>query len=501
MIYRFGDHTLDTEGFRLDTSGEEIAVEPQVFALLQFLIENRDRVVSKDAIIEHVWDGRIVSDGTLNSRINSARRAVGDDGKAQAVIKTFPRRGFRFVADISGEIDASAESTVAAPSTDMPSIAVLPFVNLSGDPEQEHFSDGITDDIITPLSRIHSFFVIARNSSFSYKGRSPDVRTIAAELDVRYVLEGSVRKAGDRVRITAQLVDGDSGNHVWAESYDREIEDIFTVQDEITQTVVGSIEPELAKAERYKATMLQPESLTAWELYQRGMWHLYQPASIESRDQAEALFFKAIEHDPNFGSTYSALAQNSYIRILQGWSKSSDESDIALKNAQKALELDNTDANAHSCLGAVFIVRKDHARAIRECKAAISLNPSSYAGHHWCGTAFVWSGGFEAGIPMLEMAGRLSPNDPGAGVTLARLAEAYMGLSQYDLAVEEAQLAATKQRRGIWINTSLIATLAHAERMEEAREAYQELIDRAPYFTCAFLKENLPLTDPHLIEV
>ena len=472
-----------------------------MFSLLACLIENRERVVSKDELIEMVWDGRIVSDGTLNTRINSVRRAVGDDGKRQAVIKTFPRRGFRFVAEVTEKKESDLQPVQSALPTGKPSIAVLPFSNLSGDSAQEHFSDGITDDIITALSRVRGFFVIARNSSFYYKGQSPDVRTIATELGVRYVLEGSVRTAGGRVRITAQLVDGESGNHVWAESYDREIEDIFAVQDEITQTVVGSIEPELEKAERNKAAILQPDSLTAWELYQRGMWHLYTTASIEARDQAEALFLKAIEQDPNFASPYSALAQNTYLRVLQGWSKSSDETDIALKNAQKALELDQTDATAHSCLGAVYILQKDHARAIRECKTAISLNPSSYRGHHWCGVAYVWSGDFEAAIPMLELALRLSPNDPGAGVTLARLAESYMCLGQFELSVEMAQLAATKQTRGIWINTSLIAALAHAGQIEESEIAYQELIQRAPYFTCAYLKANLPITDPQFLEI
>ena len=234
MIYRFGDHTLDTEGFRLTARGEEIAVEPQVFALLQFLIEHHDRVISKDEIIEHVWDGRIVSDGTLNSRINSARRALGDDGKAQAVIKTFPRRGFRFVAEVTDDNAPEAKATLPSPSTGKLSIAVLPFDNLSGDPEQEYFSDGITEDIITALSRIRQFFVIARNTAFTYKGQPMDVQAVAKELGVRYVLEGSVRRAGDRVRISAQLIDGAAGNQLWAEKYDRGLEDVFEVQDEIT---------------------------------------------------------------------------------------------------------------------------------------------------------------------------------------------------------------------------------------------------------------------------
>ena len=204
MRYGFGDYSLDTDGFTLTANGEEIAVEPQVFTLLQFLIEHRADVATKDDLIAHVWDGRIVSDAAITSAINLARRAVGDDGKAQSVIKTFPRRGFRFVAGIIGDTGAAPKP---APQADKPSIAVLPFENLSADPEQEYFSDGITEDIITGLSRFHWFFVIARNSSFTYKGSAVDVTQVARELGVQYVLEGSVRKSGDMVRITAQLID------------------------------------------------------------------------------------------------------------------------------------------------------------------------------------------------------------------------------------------------------------------------------------------------------
>ena len=382
-----------------------------------------------------------------------------------------------------------------------PSIAVLPFVNLSGDPEQEYFSDGITDDLITALSRVHSFFVIARNSSFSYKDQSPDVRTLAAELDVRYVLEGSVRKSGNRMRITAQLVDGDSGNHVWAEKYDREIEDIFAVQDEITKTVVGSIEPELAKAERFKATYLRPESLSAWELQQRGMWHHYQPNIVESLDEAEKYFLRAIELDQNFQAPYASLAHNSYIRLINGWSKSSDELDTALRNARRAVELDNTDAYGHACLAAVYIIRREHGRAIKEAETAISLNPSSFFGHMWCGCAKVYSGKYEEAIPLLEMALSLSPNDPSSGVSLARLAESYLCLGDHETAVEMAELSVTKPRRGIWILSTLVVSLAHAGRTEDAKKVLIDLYERVPGFTCAYLDENLPVTDPHFIKV
>ena len=278
MTYAFGTYALDPESLELTNGGEVVEVEPQVFSLLVCLIENRDRVVSKDELIEMVWDGRIVSDGTLNTRINAARKAVGDDGKSQAVIKTFPRRGFRWVAEVGEEDSASINPVSIA---DKPSIAVLPFENLSNDPEQEFFSDGIAEDIITALSRLRWLSVIARNTTFTYKGQAVDVQMVAQDLGVRYVLEGSIRKAGNRVRISAQLVEGDTGNHLWAQRFDRELEDIFAVQDEITETVAGTVQSEVNLTEQRRVKAKPPESLDAWENYQHGISYLnpYFPSS------------------------------------------------------------------------------------------------------------------------------------------------------------------------------------------------------------------------------
>ena len=245
MQFVFADHTLDTDRRELRRGSESIAVEPQVFDLLVYLVQNRDRVVSKDDLIASVWAGRIVSDSTLTSRINAARKAVGDSGEEQKLIRTIARKGLRFVGTVRTRSDEAApahaagppadelheKSRPALPSSERPAIAVLPFVNMSGDPEQEYFSDGITEDIITALSKLRWFFVIARNSSFIYKGKAVHMKQVAEELGVGYVVEGSVRKGGDRVRITAQLNDVATGSHVWAERYDRALADVFAVQD------------------------------------------------------------------------------------------------------------------------------------------------------------------------------------------------------------------------------------------------------------------------------
>ena len=260
-----------------------VPVEPQVFDVLVYLVENRDRVVSKDDLIESVWDGRIISDSTLTSRINAARKAIGDTGASQNLIRTVPRKGLRFVGLVHtphGEAPPDAPATAAGqieplqpalPLPDRPAIAVLPFTNMSGDREQEYFSDGISEDIISALSKLRWFFVIARNSSFIYKGRAVHMDQVARELGVRYVVEGSVRRSGDQVRISAQLNDVSTGSHIWAERYDRNVADVFAVQDEITKLIVAAIEPHLYAAENFRAQRKPPGSLDAWDLVMRAL--------------------------------------------------------------------------------------------------------------------------------------------------------------------------------------------------------------------------------------
>ena len=304
--YCFADHTLDTERRELYRGSEPIAVEPQVFDLLIYLMENRDRVVSKDDLIASVWGGRIVSDSTLTSCINAARKAVGDSGEDQKLIRTIARKGLRFVGEVRTQptatepADASGlpldqvheRSGPALPLPDRPAIAVLPFINMSGDSEQEYFSDGISEDIITALSKLRWFFVIARNSSFIYKGRAVHMKQIAEELGVGYVVEGSVRKSGDRVRITAQLNDVATGSHIWAEHYDRGLADVFAVQDEITEAIVAAIEPQIYAAENFRAQRKPPDSIDAWDLVMRALSH-YWRVTRQDNVVAQALLEKA----------------------------------------------------------------------------------------------------------------------------------------------------------------------------------------------------------------
>ena len=307
MQFLFEDHVLDTDRRELRRGAQEIPVGPQVFDLLVYLVQNRERVVTKDDLLDAVWSGRFVSESNLTTRINAARKAIGDSGEEQRLIRTVPRKGFRFVGVVSiaaetatKEVPARTATTrIPLPLPDKPSIAVLPFQNLSGDPEQEYFTDGMVEDIITGLSRIGWLFVIARNSSFTYKGKTVDVKQVGHELGVRYVLEGSVRKGGSRVRITGQLIDATTGGHIWADRFDGTLEDVFELQDRVTASVVGAIEPQLQRAEIQRAGRKPTESLDAYDYFLRGTarLHLYTKDSLL---EARELYQRATELDPNY---------------------------------------------------------------------------------------------------------------------------------------------------------------------------------------------------------
>jgi TolB-like protein len=315
-LFQFNKFKLDTDRRELRGADGVIHVEPQVFDLLLHFAQNTNRVISKDELIEHVWKGRIVADAALNSRINSARRAIGESGENQTLIKTVPRHGFMFAAEVTTKAPAQTPSPTRVDAAaehpkltlpDKPSIAVLPFQNMSGDPEQEYFADGVVEDIITGLSRIKWLFVIARNSSFICKGQAVDVKRVGRELGVRYVLEGSVRKAGGRVRIGAQLVEAETGVHLWADRYDRQLGDIFALQDEITLSVVGAIEPRLHDAEIERVKRKRPDNLDAYDLVLRALPYAYV-AMPEEAIKALPLLERALTLETDYAAAHGLLA-------------------------------------------------------------------------------------------------------------------------------------------------------------------------------------------------
>ena len=502
MIYRFDAFSLDTGSLELRRDDVVVPVEPQVFSILAYLIENRDRVVGKDELIDAVWDGRAISDGALNSRINSVRRAVGDDGSAQSVIKTFTRRGFRFVGAVSEDIapDSEAGNSLAAQS-DKPSIAVLPFDNLSNDPEQEYFSDGITEDLITALSRIRWLLVIARNTTFLFKARAVDIKQVASELGVRFVLEGSVRKSGNRIRINVQLIDGATGNQVWAQRYDRDIEDIFDLQDELTETIIAAIEPAMQQAEQERVKRKPAENFDAWEAYQRGTWFLNTRLD-ENVPKARELFERSIELDPGFVPAYCGLSFSyswgSYLSFTD------PDLDAAFAAARKAVALDQHDPDAHTALGFTYYITMDHDLAISELEMAIGLNPSLAYAYFQLAGALGMSGRAEEAIPHAQTAIRLSPNDSSIGPFTARFAQAYLFLARHEEAVEWARKALRYPNISWPVHIFLVAALGHLGREDEARRAVDNLLRFQAGMNIGLARERLPITDAgyldHLLE-
>jgi TolB-like protein len=306
LLFSFENLVLDTDRRELRAGAGVIAVEPQVFDLLAYLIQNRDRVASRDDIFAAVWHGRIVSESTLTTRINAARAAIGDSGDQRRLIKTLPRKGFRFVATVQERQNLDTTTTSEAPALipashlalpDKPSIAVLPFTNMSGDPEQDYFADGMAEDVITALSRCNWLFVIARNSSFTYKAKTVDVRQVSRELGVRYVLEGSVRRGGNRLRFTGQLVDATSGAHIWADHFDGELTDVFELQDRFTASVVAAIEPKLQLAEIERLKRKPTANLNAYDLVLRAQ-QLEREFTDESLAAAIQCTQQALAIDP-----------------------------------------------------------------------------------------------------------------------------------------------------------------------------------------------------------
>jgi TolB-like protein/Flp pilus assembly protein TadD len=372
---------------------------------------------------------------------------------------------------------------------------------MSGDPEQEYFADGIAEDIITALSHIRRFFVIARNTTFTYKGQAVDVKKVADDLGVRYVLEGSVRKSGPRVRITAQLIDGATGNHIWAERYDRELEDIFELQDEITLAVAGAIEPEIVKVELERATKKSPNFLDALDCYYKGMAHISRRTSDDYLE-ARKLFERAISLDPKFGPAYEGIAVTCWFENMSGLANSNI--DDGLRAARKAVELDDKDASAHTTLGRMFTLKADIEAAIAAHERALQLNPSSAASHYNLARAFIGAERGEEALTHAQSAIRLSPYDTNIGSFYSAMCSANLSLKRN----EEAAIWGRKAIRSPVINwpvfAFLTAALAHLGEFEEAKEVLNALEQKQPGLTTENVRQRLPVQSvkymSHLID-
>jgi adenylate cyclase len=384
----------------------------------------------------------------------------------------------------------------ALPLPDKPSIAVLPFTNMSGDPEHEYFSDGLTEDIITELSHSRTLFVIARNSSFSYKGRAVDVRQVARELGVRYVLEGSVRRSAERVRVTAQLIDAESGSHVWAERLDRDLADVFVLQDEITNAVIEAVEPAVREAERERSSRRPPESLRAWESYHRGLWHLAS-FGVANNEKARSFFQRAIELDPKFAAAHAGLAQTIVAEGVLYLTRDLRESlDAALVVAQRAVALDPADANAHSALAELLGRLGDHDAGLAEARRALAISPNLADAYVRLAASLTYSGRYQEGLEAVNRGIRLDPRNPRLYVTTQLIAIVHYFLRDYASAVETAEQATRLYPDFPSIHIWLAAALAQAGRQPEGRDVLRKAAAMAPRLFDVYVRARPPWFRP-----
>jgi TolB-like protein len=494
LRYLFEKCALDVDRRELRRGTKIVAVEPQVFDLLVHLIRHRDRVVSKDELLAAVWDSRAISESALFTRINAARSAIGDTGERQGLIRTLPRRGLRFVGAIREEERAPAATgphQVSPRIADKPSIAVLPFLNLSGDPEQDYFIDGIVEDIVTALSRNRAFFVIARNSLFTYKGKAADTNQVARELGVRYILEGSVRKSGNRVRVTGQLIEAGLGHHLWADRFDGDVVDIFDLQDQLVTRVVGAIAPQLEKAEIERAKRELTSNPAAYDFYLRGLanWNRW---SRTDNAKALKLFYAAIDKDPEFATPYGLAASCYQFAKANGWQSKFDEAEIS-RLTERAVEVGNDDAVALCWAGHVrAFFFKEVDRALLLIDRALELDVNLAVAWQRSGWVRGYAGESDGAIESLNKAMRLDPLDTRVFLTQSAMAFAHF-IAERDQEAQEWAAKALRTKPN-WMPALRVAMASNAMlgRAAEAKAALQSYEQVDPDVSIRKICEHYP---------
>ncbi len=503
MHYAFADFVLDADRRELRCDDDLVAVEPKVFDLLLYLIRNQDRVVSRDDLIEHVWAGRIVSESAIATCINGARAVIGDNGSTQRLIKTVPRKGIRFVADVeslatvetSSDPSLSDETRLALP--EKPSVAVMEFANVGDEPEQRYFAQGMADEIITALSRCSSLFVIARNSSFNISRQGVDASAAGRELGVRYILDGSVRRAGQRLRFTCRLIDANSGAHVWAETYDGSIKDVFEFQDRITESVVGTIAPRLQQAEIDRIKSKPVDDLNAYDLMLQAHYfeHRY---TKESLAKAIECLDRALVINPNFAQAMALAAYCYAERRFQGWAvELYDEAENGLALASRAVEVEAQDPELlWMCAHAFRVLGLDPIRARELFRMSLQLNPNSAMALTNAAWLEAVLGEPAQALQLLERAERISPCDPQAWSTAGAAALANYLLDDFAQAAACARRALSRNPRYTRTLRVLAASLAKLGRSKEAREVMDEVVALEPGLTISKMQERMnPVTE------
>jgi TolB-like protein len=513
-VYRFGPFRLDTQADLLFRGAEPMALGQRAVALLRVLVERASEPVSKDALIEAAWPGLSVEESNLTVQIAALRRVFEAEPGGEHWIETLSRRGYRYTGPAvtqeevsvaaspkdASRPDADASPVLALP--DIPSIAVLPFDNLSGDPEQEYFADGIVEEIITALSRFRHLFVIARNSSFTYKGKPVDVKHVGRELGVRYVLEGSVRKAANQVRITGQLIDAATGNHLWADRFDGALENIFDLQDRVTASVVGAITPKLEQVEIDRAAHKPTENLGAYDYYLRGMASVHQ-ATRDANGEALRLFKEAIRLDPSFASAYGMAAWCYAWRRMNGWVVDRDAEVVETgRLARQAADLGTADAVALAFGGYTLAFAAHEVEdGAGFTERALTLNPNLASAWLLSGWVRVYLGDSDVAIERLTRAMRLSPLDPFTFLAYSMIGACHMFAGRYDEAISWAESGL--RERPNWAPAARIvaACQAHAGRLEQAQRAMARLRQLDPAFRVSDLKRLIPMRKPEQLAI
>jgi TolB-like protein len=483
------------------SGGRNVHLTPKALALLSFIADRPGEVVTKDQLFDAVWPEVNVGDAALVTCIQELRRALKDDARRPRYIETLHRRGYRFVgkttvAPPNAAVDGNAR---ALPLPNRPSIAVLPFANMSEDPDQEHFADGISEDLITDLSRIHWLFVIARNSTFVYKNRAVDVKQVARELGVRYVLEGSVRRAGKRIRISAQLIDAVTGGHHWAERYDRELGDIFAVQDEITRSVVAAIEPRLLAAEGIRTLSRSPDDLGAWERVARAETDVWR---LTRADYATAIkgLEQTVEIYPDYAPARSRLAFRLLFSAHMGWIDREYGLLTGRRHATRAIELDDCDSWGQTALGYLGLMERRTEESIAAFRRAVELNPNSAKAHGDLGRGLAFAGYDREAIAQVDDAIRLSPLDPDMALFLGAIAVAHYGAGRYADALRHTE-ELLRSRPGFQGAQRLrCASLAQTGRIDEARSFLAKIRREQPQLSIDWIRESVPYQTSELME-
>ncbi len=507
MSIIFAGHEIDPRRQELRRAGQVVHIEPQVYDVLVHLVRNRDRIVSKDELLDTVWNGRIVSESALSSRINAARKAIGDDGERQGLIKTIHRRGFRFVGTVEeshGEADLPAGALAVPPPlvaelpaehpaasdarpepSRKPSIAVMQFENRSAEPDTDYFSYGLTEDIIRLLARHRWLEVLSRHSAAAFRDSGADPREIGLALGIRYLVRGTVVKHGERVSITADLIAAESGRHLWWESYDTLVADLLDVQRTMAQQIAAVIEPELARLEREAAVRRPPVNLGAWDYYQRGLWHMWG-FSTPGLAEGEAMFRRAIDLDPGFARAHGALA---YATLQSLVHREPEQRPFMLEEALRfgrtAVALDDQDSMNLCVVGRVLSFRHEYDDAIAYLEQAIRINPSFAQAYFGLGFTLIVSGRPREAIPYLERAVELSPRDPHLASFHGIRAIAHLSLGEWDIAESLARKAMRVPNVNHWPFAILISVLGLTGRAEDAAPAIDAVLERYPGYSIA----------------